>query len=116
MKLTKETLKQIIKEELNNLMEQEGEVIFTVKMGQMGSGIDINGMTTRDFSEKYPGSEERIKHLRIRVSELYSAMQGEMGSDKESSLTNSKRRVEEMAAAIARLDLGGAEFEVVYKQ
>ena len=114
MKITKQLLKEIIKEELNNLMEQEGKVIFTVKMGQMGGGIDINGMTARDFSEKYPGSEERTKALRIRVSELYSDMQGEMGS--EPNLKERKRRIEEMAAAIARFDLGGAEFEVVYRQ
>jgi hypothetical protein len=37
-----------------------------------------------------------------------------MGS--EPNLKERKRRIEEMAAAIASHDLGGAEFEVIYRQ
>lgn len=99
----------------NSLIEQEGKVTFTVDMGRMGGGIDINGMTTREFSKNFnEEGKSRIQALRTRVSELYSDMQGKMGS--RPNPKERKRRVEEMAAAIASHDLGGAEFEVIYRQ
>ena len=119
MKLTKETLRRIIKEELNNLMEQDGKVTFMLKYNEVNANEiniklpDGRVMKAEQFVEEYPGSKDRIKHLGIRFREMHDDAQGRMGS--EINIPMRKKRIEDMASSIAKLDLGGAEFEVVYK-
>lgn len=119
MKLTKETLKRIIKEELSNLMEQEGKVTFMLKYnGVNANEINIKlpdgrVMKAEEFVEEYPESKQRIKHLGKRFQEMHLDAQGKMGS--EINIPMRKKSIEETASAIARFDLGIEDYEVIYK-
>ena len=119
MKLTTETLKKIIKEELSKVLsEASEEVVFIIKPDNLNDlEIIYNGKPyPKDvFMKEFPSSTERIKHLRKNIFNLERAAKGKMGSDSEGSILNFKTNIETSAKAIADHDLGGVSYRVRYK-
>ena len=118
MKLTKETLKQIIKEELKKVAnEASEEVEFTI--GLEVHGIEIkHGEKSYDgngFVKKFPKSAGRIKALRDNIYDLKRAQAGKRGADVGASVKNFESNIEVFARAIAETDLGESRFKVTYR-
>jgi len=122
MKLTKETLKRIIKEELEEtLSENRNTAVFKIEAEPFGFGtppkIEIShaGKTfgsAEQFVEAYPESAGRIKALRTRAIEMVRDSKGEMGSVQ--SPNTRKDEVERFVQAIAKFDLNASDYEIVY--
>ncbi len=121
MKVTKNYIKQLVKEELERTLDEgRNTAIFTISPNEYFPGIDItDGGTGKRYSnvdrfvEAYPESAGRIDALKTRITDMVSDSLGKMGS--ETNIKMRKREIERFVQAIAKYDLRAADYEIIYK-
>jgi hypothetical protein len=122
MKLTKETLKRIIKEELEEtLSENRNTAVFKIEAEPLGFGAppkieishdDKTFGSAEQFVEAYPESAGRIKSLRTKIIEMVRDSKGEMGSVQNVEMR--KKVVENVVQSIVKYDLYASDYKIVY--
>lgn len=119
MKVTKNYIKQLVKEELEKTLdESRNSAIFEIKPREYSPTIRITDGTgekynsTENFVEAYPESAGRISGLRTRVMDFASDSQGKMGS--ETNLEMRKDEIERFVQAIAKFDLNVSDYDIRY--
>lgn len=121
MKVTKNYIKQLVKEELERTLDEgRNTAIFEIRPHEHFPGIDItDGGTGKRYSnvdrfvEAYPESAGRIGALKTRITDMVSDSLGKMGS--ETDIKMRKREIERFVQAIARQDLRASDYEIIYK-
>ena len=123
MKVTKNYIKQLVKEELEKtLSEGSNTAIFRIKAEPFGFAsppqiqiTDGTGKTFRSaeqFVEAYPESDGRIDMLRTKIIEMVRDSKGEMGSVQNPKAK--KNAVERFVQAIAKFDLNASDYNIEY--
>jgi len=121
MKVTKNYIKQLVKEELERTLDEgRNTAIFTIRPNEYFPNIDItDGGTGKRYSnvdrfvEAYPESAGRIDALKKRITDMVSDSLGKMGS--ETNIKMRKREIESFVQSIAKYDLRAADYEIIYK-
>ena len=120
MKVKKNYIKQLVKEELNKVLnENKNTAIFeiypdeyspTIRIIDGGGGKVYN--RAEDFVEAYPESADAIRALKTRVREMVADSLGKMGSVPD--LEMRKDKIESFVQSIAKYHLYAADYEIKY--
>jgi hypothetical protein len=119
MKVTKNYIKQLVKEELEKTLdESRNTAIFEIEPQEYSPTIRITDGAgkkynkTEDFVEAYPESAGRIRALTTRVTDMVSDSLGKMGS--ETDMKMRRDEIERFVQAIARFDLNVSDYDIRY--
>ncbi len=121
MKITKNYIKQLVKEELERTLDEgRNTAIFEIRPQEYSPGIKITDgdgtryNNTEQFVEAYPESAGRIAALKTRITDMVSDSLGKMGS--ETDIKMRKDEIERFVQAIAKFDLNASDYEIRYSR